>query len=104
MATVSLRELNRHVGDARQLVDAALNSSQSEPTLNFNALRMSLRSALVCLGGDSANVTADSVRGMGLPHSSGGGSRQRVRADEIFSDLPAPGSVRMRNRGRDSDE
>jgi hypothetical protein len=61
MATVSLKDLSGHLGDAAKLCDRAMQSKDEEPELDFGALRKSLRSALELLGEEN-NGAADSAR------------------------------------------
>ena len=62
MATVSLKDLSGHLGDAAKLCDAAIQSKDDEPQLDFSAVRKSLRSALALLGEENGGA-ADSARG-----------------------------------------
>ena len=56
MATeVSLKELGDHLRDALGCVDKAVDSAESEPELNFSALRKSLSAALELLGGEGSS-------------------------------------------------
>jgi hypothetical protein len=66
-ATVSLSLLNRCLIDARRMVTMAMDSKDAEPTLNFSAVRASLRKALELLGdqrtvGDATPVKRSAVR------------------------------------------
>jgi hypothetical protein len=68
MTTVSLKDLASHLGDASKLIDAAMDSSEAEPELDFEAMRQSLRSALGLLGEGSGPIEPR-VKGEGAADS-----------------------------------
>ncbi len=58
MPTVPLKELNEHIGKAREIVDACLQSDEAQPGMSFGDLRKSLRAALKLLEGEAPSGTA----------------------------------------------
>jgi hypothetical protein len=54
MATVNLKDLRGHLGDAAKLCEAAFQSDEEQPELDFEKVRTSLRAALGLLAEGSA--------------------------------------------------
>jgi hypothetical protein len=72
MATVNLKDLRGHLGDAAKLCEAAFQSDEEQPELDFEKVRTSLRAALGLLaegsggsGGGVKNGATDSARERG---------------------------------------
>ena len=64
MATVSINDLTAHLGDAQKLIADCMTSDDDEPSLDFEAVRSSLRKALELLGEKTATTgtASDSAR------------------------------------------
>jgi hypothetical protein len=62
--TISLAELGGHLGDAKKIIDEAMDSTEETPEVSFAALRKSLKSALELLGEKTATTgtASDSAR------------------------------------------
>jgi hypothetical protein len=83
MANVSLKKLSGHLGSACRLVNAAMDSRDEEPELDFEAVRGSLRSALKLLGEGSSGAAdrALSRRSSAQPSSGRYRSLQEIARD-----------------------
>jgi len=86
IATVSLKELGDHLRGALDCVEAAMDSAEPEPAVDFESVRAPLREAMKLLGEGSGGA-ADSVRGYGGSRGGRGSSHSDgpyISFDSIF--------------------